>query len=303
MRHFDYFVLDVFTDQVFGGNPLAVLPDARGLNTGEMQRIAREFNFSETAFVLPPESDDATARLRIFDPKNELPFAGHPTVGTAICLAQQGSVFGQSISDYLVLDENVGPIECAVANEDDLWSASFTTLAPFEYLDELPVDLVGKCLGLPTSTVRTDGHAPIIVSKGLPFCVIELDSEADLARIRIDQQALRDAQRRFGPDEEPLALYVYSNQGDGGIAARMFAPFSGIPEDPATGSAAAALAALLCDVTEAPVDLEIRQGAQMGRPSTIFAYAETQEGGVSLVSISGTAVTVMQGRMTLPETG
>ncbi|MFQ1700907.1 PhzF family phenazine biosynthesis protein [Loktanella agnita] len=278
-----YFVYDVFTDQPFGGNQLAVFPDATKLPEGDLQKITQEFNFSEVTFVYPPADPSHTARVRIFTPTMEIPFAGHPTIGTAIALHDQGH------QGDMVLELGVGPIACRV---DDS-GAAFTTSAPLERLATPAPALVAAALGLPVNAIRTDRHAPVQCSLGLPFVIVELtDAEAlNSCKPALDQIERGAALHPGGLD---FALYAYT-RSDKIIFARMFAPLDNIPEDPATGSAAATLAALLTEIEKTSQNLIIHQGAAMGRPSQI--EAKTQNGVPVSVTISGTAKQVMAGRL------
>lgn len=295
-----YEVWDVFTDRAFGGNPLAVIADARGLSSLQMQSIAREFNFSESTFVLPPETPQGTARVRIFTPTNEIPFAGHPTVGTAIALATAGTAFGKPLGNTLVLEEGVGPIPCKVARVDTGWQASFLTEAPFERLAKVDTATVAACLSLTPDEIRVSAHQPCLASKGLPFVIVELHNIAALDRAMPDTSAFRAGEARYPNPADLFAVAAYVRSGADQIEMRMFAPLSNIPEDPATGSAAAALAALLCDLDATPVTLVISQGVAMGRPSTILAQALRTDTGTSQVAISGSAIRTMTGQLHLP---
>lgn len=298
-RRFSFETWDVFTDQAFGGNPLAVITDGRGLSSTDMQRIAREFNFSETTVVLPPETPTGTARVRIFDPAHELPFAGHPTIGTAIALAQAGEVFGRPVGTELILEEGVGPISCDVRKSQGLWEAEFTTNAPFEISQEIPVTTVAACLGLRTNQIRTARHMPCMASKGLPFVFVELNDAAALAAAQPDTSAFRLAEANYPNPVDLFALAPYIRHANH-VDLRMFAPLSGVPEDPATGSAAAALGALQCQLDNAPVRLTISQGVQMGRPSALKVRAKAPTPGASIVQVAGNAVRTMQGTVELP---
>lgn len=292
-----YEVWDVFTDRAFGGNPLAVLLDARGLSTAQMQAITREFGFSETTFVLPPETAEGTARVRIFDPAHELPFAGHPTIGTAACLAARGAVFGAPVGEALRLEEAVGIIACSAQAVDGSWSAQFVTDAPFATLHEISAADIAACLTLPVGAIRDVTHPPVMASKGLPFVIVELADADALAASRPDRAAMTRADASYPSGADHFAILAYTRHAPDRVDARMFAPLSGIEEDPATGSAAAALAALLCHVDRAQVRLTITQGVQMGRPSEIEAEAWTEPGGHIPVRIGGKAVRVMRGEL------
>ncbi|SER96369.1 trans-2,3-dihydro-3-hydroxyanthranilate isomerase [Tranquillimonas rosea] len=277
-----YFVYDVFTDMPFGGNPLAVIPDASGLAEDRLQRIAREFNFSETTFVYPADEPGHTAKVRIFTPTTEIPFAGHPTIGTAIALDDLGHGGEQ------VLELGVGPITCRVRDG----AADFVTHAPLEILFEPAPEDIAACLGLPEGAIRTDRHAPAVASVGLPFVLAELDSAETLAACLPVTDAFRRAAQLY-PSDFDFAILAYVRDGEA-VRARMFAPLDNIPEDPATGSAAAALGAYLAQREGGELTLDIAQGVEMGRPSRIGV--RVAEGAVT---ITGRAVQVMEGRITL----
>lgn len=271
----DYVVLDVFTDRPFGGNPLAVIPDAAGLSDEAMQLIAREFGFSETTFVFPPEDPASTARVRIFTPMSELPFAGHPTIGTAVALADRGA------PPDMILELGVGPVEShAVAGH-----ARFTTRHPVSRHGEPDAELVAACAGLAASEIAAP---PVVVSVGLPFVMVELASVEALASARPETDAFRRAAERYLEAIGDFNLYLYVRDG-ASIRARAFAPLAGIPEDPATGSAAAALAAHLAEADGAGKYF-FTQGVEMGRPSRIEVAVD---GGA--ITVAGQAVTVMRG--------
>ena len=277
-----YLVYDVFTDVPFGGNQLSVIPDATGLEESLLQRIAREFNFSETTFVYPPADPAHTARVRIFTPRQEVPFAGHPTIGTAIALHDLGR------GGEMVLELGVGPIRCAVG----VGAARFTATRPLERLHEPDLATVTACLGLAEDDVTVARHAPVMASVGLPFVFVELRGMDALARCTPASDAFRRAEARY-PSPLDFAVAAYVRDGSR-IRMRMFAPLDGIPEDPATGSAAAALGGLLAELDGTAVDLDIAQGVEMGRPSRIRVEAAADG-----VSVSGSARRVMEGRLLL----
>lgn len=281
----DYLVYDVFTETPFGGNPLAVIPDAQALDEDQLQKIAREFNFSETTFVLPPRDPAHDARVRIFTPTRELDFAGHPTVGTALALSGLGRV-----GDRMVLELGVGPIPVEVSGT----RAKFETRVPLATAPAASVAALAACVGLGDAAVRTDRHAPIEASLGTAFTLVELSDTAAL-----DQASpVIDAFRRAASDPGRLAILVYVRSGQN-IDARMFAPLGGILEDPATGSAAAALAAYLGKLDGVSQSFDISQGVKMGRPSRIEASVAVENGAPVAVTIAGHAVKVMQGQLTL----
>jgi trans-2,3-dihydro-3-hydroxyanthranilate isomerase len=273
-----YLVYDVFTPRRFGGNPLAIVADARDLTPGEMQAIAREFNFSETVFLLPPEDPAHAARLRIFTPTAEVPFAGHPTIGTAVMLADAG------LGPEMVLELAIGPIRARAEGGH----ASFTTEAPLKRLAAPETALVAEALGIPAGSITA---RPVMATLGLGFCFTPVATRAVLAACTPDLAAFRRGVEAH-PEGLDFAQFVYVEEDDV-IHARMFAPLSGVPEDPATGSAAATLAALLAEIRGEAVALTIHQGEDMGRPSVIEARAEP--GGA--VTVAGQAVRVMQGEL------
>ena len=268
-----YLTFDVFTDRRFGGNPLAVFPEAAGLDPGDLQRIAREFNYSETTFVTPPEDPAHTARVRIFTPTQEVPFAGHPVIGTAVALARAGA------GPEMILELGIGPIAVRVSATE----AEFTTRQPLRRLAEPTAEVTARCLSIDPAGIL---GRPVQASIGLPFVLVELRDRATLAACRPLRDAFAEAERLY-PAELDFAIYAWC-RSPGGIAARMFAPLDEIPEDPATGSAAATLALHL-----GPGDYAIAQGDDMGRPSRIAARV-TADGAVT---VSGGAVPVMEGRL------
>lgn len=286
----EYLVYDVFTEDPFGGNPLAVVLDPGARSQAELQRIAREFNFSETTFVYPPETGLAKrsdARVRIFTPTQEIPFAGHPTVGTARALYDLGRVGAE-----MVLELGVGPIPVTIAGR----RARFETRAPLQTWEGPPVEVIADSAGLDIAVIRTDRHPPIIASVGLPFAFAEVAPEA-LALAQPSTEAFR-AFEPLWPLETHFDLLIYSRDADQ-IRARMFAPLDGIPEDAATGSAAAALVSYLGQLEGRSQRFEITQGVEMGRPSQILAAVTVEQGTPVAVTIEGTAVKVMEGRLTL----
>ena len=289
-----YFICDVFTDTPFGGNPLAVLPDASGLDTDRMQQIAREFNFSETSFVFPPEAG-GDRRVRIFTPKVEVPFAGHPNIGTAFVLAASGELDGR---ESVLFEEAAGEVRVSIdrgAGADGPVRCELAAPAPLQLSEPASAELVAGALSLEPGDLVTETHLPQAASVGLPFLMVELPDAATLARARIDAEMFEViAEAGLPPD---IHMYVRSDD-DYDIRARMFAPLDGVPEDPATGSANCALAGLLahyapgddCDLT-----WRILQGVEMGRPSLLEARAAKRDGRVTGAWIGGGAVMFAEG--------
>lgn len=293
MRTYDFVTVDVFTNQRFGGNPLAVVLGASGLETAEMQALAAEFNYSETTFVLPPRDPKHTAQVRIFNRKNEMDFAGHPNVGTALVLAAQQS------GNRLMFEERAGLVVIDVTRNGAGTPEAACVNAPqsLSVLASLPVDGIAACLGLEATDLDVKLHPPVVASVGATFGFVPVRADA-LDRVATRLDAFSQLERTKPELKGRLSLFVYSDAGAGTIDARMFAPLDGTYEDPATGSAAAALAAYRLSLTSAPtLDLRIRQGVRMGRPSQIVARAWRDDG--IRASVSGGCVEVFRGTVTL----
>ena len=292
VREYEFETVDVFTDRRFGGNPLAVLPDARGLSDAEMQAIAREFNLSETTFVLPPRDPAHTAEVRIFTPASELGFAGHPNVGTAIVLGSRM----ERRPDRVVFEEKAGLVPIRLD-----WSATpqatLDAPQPLSRRAELPPALIASCVGIAPEQVLSHAHPPCIAGVGTDFVIAEVTSEG-LAKATPDTAAMRAAAEKFPVRPIAFPVHLYVREGLV-LRTRMFSPLSGIPEDPATGSANVALTALLLSIgSEQELQLTIHQGVEMGRPSLLHAGARRAGDGVR-AWIGGSAVKVMRGTITL----
>jgi len=294
-----YYICDVFTETRFGGNQLAVLPEAVGLSTQQMQQIAREFNFSETTFVFPSKADN-TRHVRIFTPAREIPFAGHPNVGTAFVLATAGEL-GEIKSSLTVIFEEESCLVSVAIQESagKVESCELTAPQSLSFGKTLPVELVAAALSIDSKEIVTKTHGPQVASVGLPFIMVELRDRSVLERARINMAGFEAlAARDVMPD-----VYLYTQGTDGfDIRARMFAPLSGVPEDPATGSANCALAGLLAHYSQDPngsFSWRIAQGVEMGRPSTLIARAEKKDGVVQTTRIGGAAVLVSEGTIYL----
>jgi len=290
-----YYICDVFTETRFGGNPLAVLPEAVGLSTQQMQQIAREFNFSETTFVFPAKAGN-TRHVRIFTPAREIPFAGHPNVGTAFVLASTGE-FGEIKSSLTVtFEEESGLVSVAIYESGGkVASCELTAPQSLSFGKILSMELVAAAISIEPKEIVTKTHAPQVASVGLPFIIVELRDRGVLERARISMSGFEAlAAQGVMPD-----VYLYTQVSDGfEIRARMFAPLSGVPEDPATGSANCALAGLLAHCNQqsnGSFTWRIAQGVEMGRPSTLIARAEKKDGVVQATRIGGAAVLVSEG--------
>jgi len=291
MKAHAFVTVDVFTDRRFGGNPLAVFPDARGLSDADMQCLAAEFNLSETTFVLPPENPANTARVRIFNRTAEMPFAGHPNVGTGYVLASEGRDKG----GVLRFEELAGLVEIKVERDaaGAPVGASIAAPQPLSLGQELPADAVAACAGLDSSDVLVRGHKPVLASVGMPFVIAEVTG-AVLSRAAPNHGEFRRTESDWPALKGRLALHLYAREG-GRIRARMFAPLSGTVEDPATGSANATLGALLLSLTgEESASYEIVQGVEMGRPSLLHVTARRATDGVR-ATVGGGCVPVLRG--------
>lgn len=299
MADYPFILCDVFTDRRFGGNQLAVLPDATGLSDAAMQQVAREFNFSETTFVFPGHGQ-FTRRVRIFTPAVEVPFAGHPNIGTAFALATTGELGELGNETSIVFDEAAGPVEITLQRRAP--SRIWCELRAPQALNvgaEVAPERVAAALSLDPDAIVTATHAPAVASVGLPFLCVELASRAALEAARADTGAFA-ALREEGicPD-----IHLYTRSDDEfALRARMFAPFDGVPEDPATGSANCALAALLAHHADDGRDefsWRIAQGVEMGRPSVLEARARRAADGTITVWIGGDSVLVGTGTITV----
>lgn len=293
-----FVTLDVFTAQAHAGNPLAVVLDSEGLDSAAMQAIAREFNLSETVFVAPPLEAKHRAALRIFTPGRELPFAGHPTVGTAVLLALRDGAAGKG-SDLLMLEEKVGLVPCAVAVTGERAGHAVFTLPRLPAEVELAASaaLLARALGLEAGEIGFDRHVPSVFSAGVGFSFVPVATLAAMARLQPDLSQWSQAVK---PADHPNAFVYCRQTTEGGhhFHARMFAPGMGISEDPATGSAVAAFAGAIMRF-EQPGDGEhrfvIEQGYEMGRPSQISLELTVADGALVSARIGGSAVVISEG--------
>ena len=294
-----YVTADVFTDRMFMGNPVAVVLDAAGLSTAQMQAVAREFNYVETTFVLPPRDPSHTAWVRIFTPARELPFAGHPNIGTAFVLAQQVALRGETAPARFVFEEAAGLVPVDLLREQGVVvGAELTAPEPLTRCAKVSAERAAACLTLATADVRTDAHEPQVVSVGLPFLVVELASRAALRRVKPSSEAYDDVL----PLDGAMAVYAYTRdvatEAGTDLQARMFM-LGLMSEDPATGSATAATAALLADLQGAEqLSLQVGQGVDMGRPSLLLARAQRRNGAMTAF-VGGRCVGVFEGSFVL----
>ena len=293
-----FLTCDVFTDRRFGGNQLAVIPDASGLTDAQMQQIAREFNFSESTFVLP-STTGCTRRVRIFTPTAEIPFAGHPNVGTAFVLATIGELGEIGKSMTVTFEEKAGTVPVVIQRNEKGFRCVLSAPQPLSVGKALDPAVVAAAISVPPADIVTTTHPPQVASVGLPFVFAEVRDRGVLQRARLNMNGF-DALKAEGVHPDVL---FYARSGDEfDIRARMFAPFDGVMEDPATGSANCALGALLAGYDkkrDGTITYRIAQGVEMGRPSTLFAEADKTAGNVIAARVGGDSVLVSEGFMML----
>ncbi|MCP4380972.1 MAG: PhzF family phenazine biosynthesis protein [Hyphomicrobiales bacterium] len=299
-----YAVLDVFADRPLAGNPLAVVLDGSGLSSDQMQAIAGEFNLSETVFVLPPQNPVHRAALRIFTPDTELPFAGHPTVGAAVLLGLDA--VGEDYKErdvMLMLEEEIGAVRCGVyLRSESVGHATFDLPRhPQARTELMDSDLIAAALDLAPHEVGFENHVISSFDAGLPFAFVPVLDLDTIGQVQPRTQFFAEA---FGSDQQ-ACVYVYTREtvsSEHHFHARMFAPGLGVMEDPATGSAAAAFAGVVARFDQPPAGSHryvIEQGYKMGRPSLIGLELDIDGGAVHAARISGDAVVVARGTLSV----
>ncbi len=305
MADLRFYTLDVFTDTLFGGNPLAVVFGAESLEPDRMQAIAAEFNLSETMFVLPPARKSSTRRVRIFTPRAQLPFAGHPTIGTAWLLAALGTfepvenTSGET-SARVVLEEAVGDVEVTLRMVADqpVAATMAVPVAPARLAFSVQAAQLASMLGLDAGDFHPD-YEPCIYSCGTPFIFVCVNSADAVGRAR----ARIDVMEKLLADAESSMVFIFTFDTESPstqIHARMFAPLMGIAEDPATGGAVSALAGVLAArQSDGRHELCVEQGVEMGRPSVLSLEYQCREGQASAVQVGGSCVRVSEGTLVL----
>jgi trans-2,3-dihydro-3-hydroxyanthranilate isomerase len=297
---YTFYTADVFTDTLFGGNPLGILPDARGLTTEQMLAIAREFNYSESTFVFPPENPAHTRRVRIFTPGGEVPFAGHPTVGTAHVLAAIGEVPLTGAETRIVLEENVGPVPVVIRARDGKPDFAQLSVAMLPQVSEPTVsrERLASILSLDVDDMLDGAYEPQTVSCGLPFLLVPLKDRKAVgrSRLRLDQW---EESLQGTPSEMVMVFAADPERPGSDMRARMYGPAVSVVEDPATGSACACLAGYLAARTPRDGTLRwvVEQGFEMGRPSIIEIEADKQGGAITAVRVGGKTVLVSKGEL------
>lgn len=298
-----YLTCDVFTDRRFGGNQLAVFPDARDIDPALMPSIAREFNYSETTFVLPPDDPKHTRRVRIFTPGGELRFAGHPTVGTAHVLAATGAIALTGDESRIVLEEGVGPVPVTIRAEGNRPTFAQLSVAQLPEVGPPPPapDRLAAMLSLGTHDLAGDAAPPEGVSCGTPFLFVPLRDRAAVAHVRVRADAWDQTLDGYWTDK--VMVFAMGGERPGSdVRARMFAPGIGVPEDPATGSAVVGLGGYLASRDprrDGTLRWRVEQGFEMGRPSILDLEVDKRAGAITAVRVGGTTVLVCEGTIEL----
>ena len=303
---YKFYTADIFTSQLFGGNQLAVIPDAAGISDERMQQVTREFNYSETVFVLPPETPEGTRRLRIFTPGTEIPFAGHPTVGTAFVLASIGQIALEGAETRVIFEEGVGPVPVLIRAEQKKPTFAQLTVAKLPEIGPPAPSrsALADLLSLETNDLLGGMWSPQAVSCGLPFLFVPVKDRDAVAqaRVRLDRWdgTLR---KSWAPDVMVFTRDTGEGKENGTIRARVFVPGMGVPEDPATGSACAALGGYLAarDARQdGTLHWTVEQGFEMGRPSILEVEADKAGGQITAIRVGGASVMVAEGEIEIP---
>ena len=294
MREIEYYTCDVFTDTRFGGNQLAVIPNATQLTSDEMQHIAKEFNYSETTFVLPSKNGH-TKKVRIFTPIYEIPFAGHPNIGTAFILAKTGALGSIENEINITFEEKAGLVPIKIKKTADSYFCESEAPEQFSIGEEIPITLVAEALCINKNEISIINHCPITASAGFPFILVELKSVEALQKAKVNI----DGFHKLPKGNLPQNIHVYT-KGDeqADYKTRMFAPLHGIMEDAATGSANCALTGLLAHIDKnenGTYTYRISQGVEMGRPSILLGKAEKKNNKISAVKIGGQSILISKG--------
>lgn len=295
---YQFVQVDVFTRDIFGGNPLAVYPNAEGLNREEMQRIAREMNLSETTFVFPPKSSEANFKVRIFTPQREIPFAGHPVIGTCFVLADQGRIGPKEGKRVMRLELGLGvfPVEVVFLGGEPVF-VKMEQRSPEFMGAYAEVELLARLLSLPVEKLDLLKGPAEVVSTGLPFLIIPLTSQRALSQAKINPSILETVAQEL--ETSLVAPFTMEGMGGNRIRARVFAPLHGVPEDPATGSAAGCFGSYLVKhgliKGEPLTTVEIEQGMDIHRPSLIHVELAVEEKTIERVWVAGSVVRVLEG--------
>jgi len=296
---YQFYTVDVFTEQIFGGNQLAVFPQGEGLTEIQMQKIAAEFNFSETAFILPPETNSGDRRVRIFTPTTELPFAGHPTIGTAYILGAIGAIALPQDETRIILEEGVGLVPVTILSQTGKpFYTELTSPQLPQFRDDVPtIADLAQMLSLESKDLEIPNYSPQAVSCGLPFLFIPLSNRRSLAQAQLQPQIWETLLKNSWA--QAVYLFCFEPEREGSdVRVRMFAPHLGVREDPATGSAAAAFGGYLGRLSplgDGTLRWVIEQGFEMGRPSILRVETDKVAGQIRAIRVGGASVLVTQG--------
>ena len=300
MAELKFYTLDVFSKNLFGGNPLAVFLEADRLSQMQMQCIAAEINYSETVFILKPDNIENSAKVKIFTPKNELPFAGHPNVGAGFLLSMDKSLIpGKFTKEKLIFEEKAGLVNVFPQYQRDTVTGSEIE-APnlFSIANEIPVSIVTDCAGFDYSSILVNNSPPVIAGVGLEFAIAEVKNKKVLDTAKCNLPGFEKANKSYNFMDDFFSLMLFAKGEKNNLFARVFAPLSGIVEDAATGSACGALGGLLASLDgmeSGKCNYTIHQGEAIGRPSIIKISVTKTKGLSSRPLISGDSVLVSEG--------
>ena len=296
----EFYTVDVFSDKIFGGNPLAIFTNSDDISHDLMQSIASEINYSETVFIQKPTNKDNTAKVKIFTPKNELPFAGHPNVGTGFLLSSFPNLIpGKYSKNKMIFEEIAGLVNVIPQyNGTNVVGSKIEAPSKFQKLKTVPTSVIQDCIETNESFIITSNDHPVVAGVGLDFVIAEVQNQDILNKARCNISAFSEADKNFSYGDDFFSLMIYSRGNKQNIFARVFAPLSGIVEDAATGSACGALGALLASQhtdKNNNYNFKIHQGEMIGRPSLINISIFKENGQIKRTNISGKCVLVSKG--------
>lgn len=296
----EFYTVDVFSNKIFGGNPLAIFTNTDDISTDLMQSIASEVNYSETVFIQKPKNKDNTAKVKIFTPKNELPFAGHPNVGAGFLLSCFPNLIPGKYSRNKMVFEEIAGLVNVIPQYNGATVVGSKIEAPnkFHKLETVPTTAIQNCIETNEGSIITSNDPPVVAGVGLDFVIAEVQNEEILNNARCNISAFSEADKNFSYGEDFFSLMIYYRGNQQNIFARVFAPLSGIVEDAATGSACGALGALLASQSNDrnnKYNYKIHQGEMIGRPSLINVSILKEKGQIKRTYISGECVLVSKG--------
>ena len=296
----EFYTVDVFSNKIFGGNPLAIFTDTDDISTDLMQSIASEVNYSETVFIQKPKNKDNTAKVKIFTPKNELPFAGHPNVGAGFLLSCFPNLIPGNYSKNKMVFEEIAGLVNVIPQYNGATVVGSKIEAPnkFHKLETVPTTAIQNCIETNEGSIITSNDPPVVAGVGLDFVIAEVQNEEILNNARCNISAFSEADKNFSYGDDFFSLMIYYRGNQQNIFARVFAPLSGIVEDAATGSACGALGALLASQNSDrnnKYNYKIHQGEMIGRPSLINVSILKEKGQIKRTYISGECVLVSKG--------